>query len=89
MAFEAEGREIAADLTNQYGTLVEARCESKSPWRIVLVFTRGTWEVPSNFIFKFGYGGSGPDCFHAFLQAAGLNVSKSAVENASEGTVLN
>lgn len=88
MAFEAEGRNIAADLQAKYGKLIAAHCESKSPWQIVLVFSGGTWEVPSNFIFKFGYSGSGVDCFHAFLQASGLNVAKSAVENATEGTVF-
>jgi len=88
MAYEAEGRKAAADLASRFGILREARCESKSPWRIVLVFSDGTWEVPSNFIFKFGYSGSGSDCFHAFLQASGLNVSKAAVEKAKEGTVF-
>ena len=88
MAYEAEGRQIASDLNNQYGKLLEARCESKSPWKIVLVFTGGTVDVPANFIFKFGYSGSGVDCFHAFLEASGLRVPKAAMQSAQEGTVF-
>jgi hypothetical protein len=88
MAYEAEGRKIADDLKNQYGKLLEAHCVSKSPWKIVLVFSNGTWEVPSNFIFKFGYSGSGVDCFHAFLEHSGLNVPKAALQNAEEGTIF-
>ena len=88
MANEAEGRKIADDLKNQYGKLLEARCESKSPWKIVLVFSSGTWEVPSNFIFKFGYSGSGVDCFHAFLEHSGFNMPKASLQNAEEGAVF-
>jgi hypothetical protein len=88
MAYEMQGRQIAAELAHRYGKLLEARCESKSPWRIVLNFERGSWVVPSNHMFKFGYGGSGPDCFHAFLQASGFNISKEQIESAQEGQVL-
>jgi len=88
MAYEAEGRQIAADIINQYGKLVEVRLESKSPCRIVLKCERGELALPSNFIFQFGYSGSGPDCFHAFLQASGFNASKTQVETAKEGDIL-
>jgi hypothetical protein len=88
MAYEAEGRKIAGELKNHFGDLLEARCESKSPWKITLVFSGGTWEVPADFIFKFGYSGSGVDCFHAFLEASGFSTSKEALQNASEGTIF-
>lgn len=88
MAFEEQGRQIASQLKSEYGKLREARCDSKSPWRITLTFDRGTWVVPSDFIFKFGYNGSGPDCFHSFLQASGFRTSKTEVEKATEGTVF-
>jgi hypothetical protein len=88
MAYEAQGRQIASQLESEYGKLCEARCDSKSPWQITLTFERGTWVVPRDFIFKFGYGGSGPDCFHAFLQASGFATPKSEVEKATEGTVF-
>jgi len=88
MAYEAQGRQIAAQLAAEYGSLNEVRLESRSPWRIVLSFSRGDWTVPSSFIFKFGYSGSGPDCFHAFLQASGWRISKDRIENATEGEVL-
>lgn len=88
MAYEALGRQLAEQLAADYGTLREARLESKSPWRIVLVFSRGEFVVPSNHMFKFGYGGSGPDCFHAFLQASGFSISKDRVEKAKEGDVF-
>lgn len=39
-------------------------------------------------MFKFGYSGSGPDCFHAFLEASGFSISKDRVEEAKEGDVL-
>ena len=88
MAYEEEGRKAASALAKRFGELREARCESKSPWKIVLVFSSGIFEVPSDFIFKFGYSGSGTDCFHAFLEASGLHVLKSDVEKAAEGTVF-
>ena len=88
MAYEAEGRKIAADLRAQCGRLLEARLESKNPSRIVLVCERRTVTLPNEFIFKFGYSGSGPDCFHAFLQEAGFTVSKEQITAAKEGDVL-
>ena len=88
MAYEEEGRKAAFDLKRRFGELREARCESKSPCKIVLIYSGGTFEVPSDFMFKFGYSGSGPDCFHAFLEASGFNVSKDDVVKAVEGTVF-
>ena len=86
MAYEAEGRQLAAQLAQQHGKLVEAKLEAGM--RIVLKFERGEWAVPGNFIFKYGYSGSGPDCFHAFLNASGFSISKNQVETAKEGAVL-
>jgi hypothetical protein len=88
MAFEAEGRKIAADLKAKLGRLLEVRLESKSPSRITLVFGSQDIPLPNDFIFKFGYSGSGPDCFHAFLQASAFNVTKEQVETAKEGDIL-
>jgi len=88
MAYEAEGRQIAADVANQFGRLLEVRLESKNPCRIVLECEHQEVTLPSEFIFKFGYSGSGPDCFHAFLQASGFNVTKEQITKASEGDVL-
>ena len=88
MAYEAEGRKIAADVRAQCGRLLEARLESKSPCRIVLVCERQTVTLPGNFIFQFGYSGSGPDCFHAFLEASGFAVTKERIETANEGDIL-
>jgi hypothetical protein len=86
MAYEAQGRQIASDLQQQHGKLLEAKLGEGR--RIVLKFERGEWAVPSNFIFKYGYSGSGPDCFHAFLEASGFQIAKSQVEAAKEGDVL-
>ncbi len=88
MAYEAEGRKIAADLRKENGRLLEARLESKSPSRIVLVFERQTITLPGNFIFQFGYSGSGPDCFHAFLQESGFPITKEQIQAAQEGDIL-
>ncbi|MEJ2549105.1 MAG: hypothetical protein P8Z42_00465 [Anaerolineales bacterium] len=88
MAYEAEGRKIAADVANQFGRLLAVRLESKSPSRIVLECERQEVTLPNEFIFKFGYSGSGPDCFHAFLQASGFNVTKEQIAQAREGDVL-
>lgn len=88
MAYEIEGRKIASDLAALRGKLVEVRLESKHPSRIVLVCERGEVTLPNEFIFKFGYSGSGPDCFHAFLEASGFTITKSQVETAKEGDVL-
>jgi hypothetical protein len=88
MAYEAEGRKIAVDVKRQCGRLLEARLESKSPCRIVLVCERETVTLPGNFIFQFGYSGSGPDCFHAFLQESGFPVTKEQIQTAKEGDIL-
>jgi hypothetical protein len=88
MAYEAEGRKIAADLAAQCGRLLLVRLESKHPSKIVLVYERQEITLPDQFMFKFGYSGSGPDCFHAFLQASGFNITKKEVETAKEGDVL-
>ncbi len=88
MAYEAEGRKIAADVANQFGRLLAVRLESKNPCRIVLECERQEVSLPSDFIFKFGYSGSGPDCFHAFLQASGFTVSKEQITTAIEGDIL-
>ncbi len=88
MVYEAEGRKIASDLAASCGKLLEARLESKHLSRIVLVCEQREVTLPNEFIFKFGYAGSGPDCFHAFLAASGFNITKSQVETAKEGDVL-
>ena len=88
MAYEAEGRKIAVDLRAQCGRLLEARLESKSPSRIVLVFEKQTITLPGNFIFQFGYSGSGPDCFHSFLQESGFKVTMEQITTAKAGDVL-
>jgi hypothetical protein len=88
MAYEAEGRKIAADLMAKLGKLLEVRLESKSPSKIVLVFGSQEIALPNDFIFKFGYSGSGPDCFHAFLEASGFQVTKERIQTAKEGDVL-
>ncbi len=79
---------IAAAPRAPCGRLLEERLESKSPSRIVLVFEKQTITLPGNFIFQFGYSGSGPDCFHAFLQEAGFKVTKEQITSAKEGDVL-
>ena len=88
MAYEAEGKQIAQDLNVRFGKLLEARLERKHPSRIVLVFEKQEVTLPDEFIFKFGYSGSGPDCFYAFLQASGFTISKEKVTSAKEGDVL-
>ena len=88
MAYETEGQKIAANLAAQHGRLLEVRLEAKFPSKIILVYEKQEVMLPNEFIFKFGYSGSGPDCFHAFLQASGLNISKQRVETAKEGDIL-
>ena len=88
MAYDAEGRKIAADVANQFGRLLAVRLESKNPSRIVLECERQEVVLPSEFIFKFGYSGSGPDCFHAFLEASGFRVSKEQISTAKDGDVF-
>jgi len=88
MAYEAEGRQIAKEIFEKGGKLLEVRLESKSPCKIVLVCEREEFTTPNNFIFQFGYSGSGPDCFHAFLQASGFTTTKEQVETAKEGDVF-
>jgi hypothetical protein len=86
--YEKQGRKIAADFASQYGKLLEVRLESKSPSRIVLKGEQGELVLPDNFVFKFGYMGSGPECLYAFLQASGFSTTKSQIETAKEGDIL-
>lgn len=88
MAYEAEGRKIAAELAAQFGKLLEVRLEAKYPSRIVLVYKTQEVTLPNEFIFKFGYSGSGTDCLHAFLEASGFSIPKKEVETAQEGDIL-
>jgi len=39
-------------------------------------------------MMKFGYHGTGPKCFHTFLNEAGFNVSFEDVATMKAGTVL-
>jgi hypothetical protein len=90
MAYEAEGMQIADALKARYGKLLEARLESSTtPGGIVLKFERcPEWPVERQLIFRFGYPGSGPDCFHAFLYGSGWRIPKERVVSAREGEVL-
>ena len=72
---------IACKLRRKYGELVEVRCLD-DPQRIELIYERGHGFTitehsghPDITMIKFGYRGTGPDCFYAFLNEAGFNIS--------------
>lgn len=78
MAYELEMRQMAANLAGQYGTLLEARCLPAK--KIELIFDRATIPLPTNHIMQFGYSGTGPKCFHTFLQASGFSTTLQEIE---------
>jgi hypothetical protein len=83
MAYEQAMREIARNLVQMHGKLVEVRCISgHHPCCIEMVFADGHKIVVGEHdgrvditMMKFGYHGTGTQCFHAFLDEAGIKVS--------------
>jgi len=72
---------IACKLRRNYGELVEVQCVD-SPIRIILIYESGHRITigehsghPDITMMKFGYHGTGPDCFYAFLNESGFDVS--------------
>jgi hypothetical protein len=78
--YEQAMRSEARRLIAQHGNLVEARCLSGLPNpRIELLFTDGHEEIITRHsggadisMMKFGYSGTGTECFWAFLDEAGF-----------------
>jgi hypothetical protein len=78
--YEQAMRSEARRLIAQHGNLVEARCLSGLPNpRIELLFTDGHEETITRHsggadisMMKFGYSGTGTECFWAFLDEAGF-----------------
>jgi len=78
--YEPAMRQEARRLIAEHGDLVEVRCVSGPPdYRIELVFADGHEEIITEHsgriditMMKFGYMGTGPRCFHAFLNEAGF-----------------
>jgi hypothetical protein len=94
--YEQVMRRLARFLTSEHGNLVEVRCVSRDdPWRIELVFADGHEIVIGDHsgrvditMMKFGYSGTGPSCFQAFLNEAGFDVTYEQVSRMEVGTIL-
>lgn len=83
---------IAHKLRKTHGDLVEVQCsydpDSEDPWRIKLLYedrhkiniVRHSGHVDVTMM-KFGYQGTGPDCFYVFLNESGFSISLEEVEN--------
>ncbi|MGB3904654.1 MAG: SH3 domain-containing protein, partial [Anaerolineae bacterium] len=78
--YEQAMRQEARRLISEHGELVEVRCVSGPPdYRIELEFADGHQKVITRHsgqiditMMKFGYSGTGTDCFWAFLNEAGF-----------------
>jgi len=78
--YEQAMRQEARRLMAEHGDLVEVRCLSGPPnYRIELAFADGHEEIITEHsgriditMMKFGYMGTGPRCFHAFLNEVGF-----------------
>ncbi len=78
--YEQAMRQEARRLIAEHGEVVEVRCVSGPPdYRIELEFTDGYQEVIARHsgqiditMMKFGYSGTGTECFWAFLDEAGF-----------------
>jgi len=96
VAYEDQMRQLARQLIAKHGDLVEVRCVSgHHPCHIELVFSDGEKIVVGKHsgrvdisMMKAGYHGTGPSCFHAFLDEAGFDVTLEQVANMEKGTVL-
>lgn len=96
MGYEEEMRQIAQQLINEHGDLVEVRCVSRRhPGHIELVFADGYELLVGKHggdvditMMKFGYHGTGSRCFHAFLDEAGFNVTFEQITKMEDGTIL-
>lgn len=78
---------IACKLRKKHGQLIEVRCLD-DPTRIELVYADGHGISiaehsghPDITMMKFGYRGTGPDCFYAFLNEAGFIISLEEIAN--------
>lgn len=96
MAYEVQMRQLARQLIAKHGNLVEVHCVSgNNPCHIMLVFSDGEKIIIGEHsgrvdisMMKAGYHGTGSRCFHAFLDAAGFNVTFEQVVKMKNGTVL-
>jgi hypothetical protein len=77
-----EGANYAWRLEARYGKLVEVQCLRKVPPWIELLYEDGHKLVVTDrsgyqdiSLINFGYAGTGPSCFCAFLKASGFNVT--------------
>jgi hypothetical protein len=96
--YEHAMRKIAKDLIKKHGNLLEVRCvQGPDPYTgIELIFANGHKIAvpPSNYgqinigMMKFGYSGTGPYCFWAFLHEAGFNISPEDIETIKAPSIL-
>jgi hypothetical protein len=89
-------RQLARRLIEEHGNLVEVRCVSgHHPCHIELVFADGhqirvgehSGQIDITML-KFGYSGTGPKCFHTFLNEAGFHLSFEQIATMQPGSVL-
>jgi hypothetical protein len=94
--YEEVMKSLARFFIWEHGNLGEVRCVSgHDPCRIELVFADGHEVVVGDHsgdvditMMKFGYRGTGPSCFHAFLSEAGFNITDEQVSEIEAGTIL-
>ena len=85
---------IADKLKRKYGRLVEVRC-LYDPQRIELIYESGHgFQIlmhtghPDISIIKFGYKGTGPDCFFSFLKENDFKISLKKIQTLKTPTVF-
>ena len=87
--YKAAYRDLARSLIAQHGRLSEARCLRDHS--LLLAFADGfEWPVREHAgqVMKYGYVGTGPLCFHAFLDEAGFDLSFDEVAALKDDCIL-
>lgn len=82
-------RDLARSLIAQHGRLQEARC--LRDYSLILAFADGfEWLVSEHAgqVMKYGYRGTGPLCFHAFLDEIGFGLSFDEIVALEEHSVI-
>jgi len=93
MPYESEIRAIARQMKAEHGpvTQIEGGPDDKP----IITFEDGhVLHVPDHTggvdvsLLTYGYAGTGPDCFHKFLVAAGFEITYEEIKTMSEGEVI-
>jgi HEAT repeat protein len=93
MPYEAAMRTLGRKMKMEHGAITEIKGGPDD--KPIITFSDGyVVEVPDHSgevdisILTYGYPGTGPDCFHKFLNGAGFEISYDRIKNMRKGQVI-